>query len=61
MKTKAGQPVARKQDLIRKQRERIARFVDNPGALGHDPFWIRDDCDGIRTPAWWAVEEPPRH
>jgi hypothetical protein len=34
----------RKQDLITKQRARIARFVDNPGVPGDETLGICDDC-----------------
>jgi len=54
LKTKTGRPVARKQDLIKKQRDRIRRYVDNPGAPGHDTFCICDECDRRRNPEWWA-------
>ena len=56
-KKKGGFPVARKQDAIKKQRDRIARFADNPGAPGHDMFCICDDCDRLRNPEWWAAHD----
>lgn len=56
-KKKSGFPMGRKQDAIKKQRDRTARFVDNPGAPGHGTFCICDECDRLRNPGWWAADD----